>query len=232
MTGAETKDLDVFYLGFEMFDAHQKSIWHTNFEALKNQTYNGVDGYFIARGYDVRDPDRSVAMLYKKSILEQYNIKYPQHVPYLEDGLFLAKVFAVVEKVGFDDVPFYQRTTRLGSATNSKLFYSEKAIQGFIYAIENIKSFASQNYLKQEQTFLIHHVIAKFLILSLSPSMSTFNFKEYFKIISLLKKANLSKLETQGLRFLYQNQIEMYNFSKLLFPFYFRVSNRLKYAFK
>ena len=232
LTGAETKDLDVFYLGFEMFDAHQKSIWHTNFEALKNQTYNGVDGYFIARGYDVRDPDRSVAMLYKKSILEQYNIKYPQHVPYLEDGLFLAKVFAVVEKVGFDDVPFYQRTTRLGSATNSKLFYSEKAIQGFIYAIENIKSFASQNYLKQEQTFLIHHVIAEFLILSLSPSMSTFNFKEYFKIISLLKKANLSKLETQGLRFLYQNQIEMYNFSKLLFPFYFRVSNRLKYAFK
>ena len=44
LTIAETKDLDVFYLGFEIFDEHGKSAWHTNYEKLEDQIYSGVEG--------------------------------------------------------------------------------------------------------------------------------------------------------------------------------------------
>ncbi|WP_309640412.1 glycosyltransferase [Flavobacterium sp.] len=222
-----TKDsLEVLFLGFETFDVNEISTWQTNYSALENQIFNGVDAYFAARGFEVRDPDRSVGMLFKNSLLQQYKIDYPKNVPYLEDGLFLSKVFAVADKVGFSNSRFYQRTTRLGSATNSRLFFSESAILGFIAAIKNLKIFAGQSQLSKEQSFLVNHVVAKFIILSLSPSMSRFKFNDYFKVIKILKQSGLGKLETQGLRFLYPKHIRMYNFSKLLFPFYFRLINK------
>ena len=219
---AETKDLDVLYLGFEIYDANGVSNWFTDYTEQEKKIYDGVEGYFVSRGYDVRDPDRSWAMLYRKSMLDQFDIKYPKDVPYLEDGLFLAKVFAVAEKVGFKDDTFYQRTTRIGSATNSRLFYSEKAISGFIKAVQDIKLFATKNNLKPEKMELVNHVVAKFVILSLSSSASALNFSEYFKIIKILKENSLIKLERNGVRFLYKNYVEVYNKSKLLFPLYFR----------
>jgi glycosyltransferase involved in cell wall biosynthesis len=219
---AESKQLDVLYLGFEIFDANGINIWFTDYTEQEKKIYNGVEGYFVSRGYDVRDPDRSWAMLYRKSILDQYDIKYPKDVPYLEDGLFLAKVFAVAEKVGFKNDKFYQRTTRIGSATNSRLFYSEKAIVGFIKAVQDIKLFAVRIKLKPEKMELVNHVVAKFVFLSLSSSASALNFAEYFKTIAILKEYGLTKLENKGVRFLYENYVKVYNKSKLFFPLYFR----------
>lgn len=228
LTIAETKDLDVFYLGFEIFDANGKTAWHTNYEKVQDQIYTGVEGYFIVRGKEVRDPDRSVAMLYKKSVLDQFNIRYPQNVPYLEDGLFLAKVFAVVEKVALDNVPFYQRTTRLGSATNSKLFYSEKAIQGFINAIKDIKSFDVMNQFHQDQKLMINHVVAKFTLLPLTSFIGQKNITDYFKFIKRLKALHLNKISTEGLRLGYQKMAALYNFSALLFYIHYPVSAKLR----
>ena len=223
---AEKQDLDVLYLGFEIFDLKGKSVWQTDYSTLEGQLYDGVESYFAPRGYDIRDPDRSWAILYRSALLQQFDITYPKDVPYLEDGLFLAKVFTVATKVMFDTSIFYQRTTRIGSATNSKLFFSDQAIQGFIKAIQNIKEFGNRNYLNSEQKNLINHTIAKFVILALSPSMLTFNFREYFKMITLLKNFGLEKLNTEGLRFLYKRHIKVYNNSKFFFPIYFRLSNR------
>lgn len=226
LTLVEKDDLDGLYLGIEIFDITEKSIWNANYDHLKNQILKGVDGYFSSRGHDVRDPDRSVAILYKKALLEQYDIHYPKNVPLLEDGLFLAKFFTVAEKVSFDSKKFYQRTTREDSAMNSLSFFSEKAIQGFILAVHDIKAFGSKNNLNTEQIKLVNHCVAKFVILALSPSIAMFNFKTYYKTIGILKKAGLNKLKTHGLRFLYKKHIKMYNRSKLFFPIYFRLINR------
>lgn len=219
---AETKDLDVLYLGFEIFDANGISNWFTNYIEQEKKVHNGVEGYFVSRGYDVRDPDRSVAMLYRIDLLKKFEINYPKDVPYLEDGLFLGKVFSVAERVGYSDKDFYQRTTRPGSATNSDLFYSEKAINGFIKAVQDIKLFATKNDLNPEKMELVNHVVAKFVFLSLSSSASALNFTEYFKTIAILKQYSLKKIENKGVRFLYKNYVEVYNKSKLLFPLYFR----------
>ena len=222
----EADNYDVFYLGFEIFDVNEKSIWKTNYSKQEGETFSGVEGYFEPRGYDVKDPDRSVAILYKKQLLEDYNITYPKDVPYLEDGLFLAKVFAVATKVGFDNEIFYQRTTRIGSATNSKLFHSEKAINGFINAINDLKLFSSIIKLNKQQQYLVNHVLAKFFLLCISPSVFSFKFKQYFKTIKKLKQSGIKNIETDGLRFHYKRHISFYNFSKLFFPFYYRFINK------
>ena len=224
---AESLNSDVLYLGFEIFDAEQKSIWKSDYSSQGNTIFSGIDGYFASRGYEVKDPDRSWGILFKKQLLDEFEINYPKDVPYLEDGLFLAKVFVVAQSVAFDNDIFYQRTTRKGSATNSRLFFNEKTMKGFIYAIQDIKKFGSQRKLLKEQLELINHVVAKFVLLSLSPSMGSFKFKEYFKVVAILKKASLAKLETDGLRFLYKKHIRMYNVSKLFFPFYFRFTNKI-----
>lgn len=222
----EADNYDVFYLGFEIFDVNEKSIWKTNYSKQEGETFSGVEGYFEPRGYDVKDPDRSVAILYKKQLLEDYNITYPKDVPYLEDGLFLAKVFAVATKVGFDNETFYQRTTRIGSATNSQLFHSEKAINGFINAINDLKLFSSIIKLNKQQQYLVNHVLAKFFLLCISPSVFSFKFKQYFKTIKKLKQSGIKNIETDGLRFHYKRHISFYNFSKLFFPFYYRFINK------
>ena len=225
---AESRNCDVFYLGFEIYDAHQKSIWRTDYSQQKAKIYNGVDGYFVSRGAAVKDPDRSWGMLFKKQLLDDFKITYPKDVPYLEDGLFLAKVFTVAKHVGFDDVLFYQRTTREGSATNSKLFYSEKAIQGFINAIEDIKLFGAKNDFYQEQKLLINHVVAKFTLLPLTSIIGQKSLGNYFKFIKRLKAKHCNKINEEGLRLDYPKMASIYNKSALLFYVYYPIVTKLK----
>ena len=223
------KQYDVVYLGYEFFDADEKSIWKTNYAKQNHELFDGVEGYFQSRGFDVKDPDRSVAILYRKELLDAYQIGYPKNVPYLEDGLFLAKVFTVANTVSFDSEIFYQRTTRIGSATNSKLFYSEKAIDGFIFSINDIQNFANQNNLSEVQKGLINHVIAKFVLLAVSPSISSFKFKEYYEILKKLKDANIQKIDKEGIRMDYKLLTKMFNFSNIFFFFYFPVHIKIKH---
>ena len=213
----QTNNYQVLYLGFEIFDANQKSIWKTNYTKQENKTFNGVEGYFEARGLNVKDPDRSWAIVYEKQLLNDYKIDYPKNVPYLEDGLFLAKVFTVATRVGFDNQIFYQRTTRKGSATNSKLFFSEKAINGFILAINDIKNFAANNNLVGTQQQLVNHVVAKFVLLPMSPFINKLDFFGYLKIIRLLKSNGVNKIEADGVRQPYKKLSFSFNFNKVWF---------------
>jgi hypothetical protein len=138
----------------------------------------------------------------------------------------LVKVFAVASQVGFSNLNFYQRTTSEGSATVSGVFYSEKAIQGFIKAALDLKQFSAHRKMAKPQQEFLNHGIAKYVLLSISPSMGSYQFKNYYSVISMLRKAGLAKLETNGLRYLYKKHIKMYNFSKLFFPIYFRLTNK------
>ncbi len=228
LTKAEHQDLDILYLGFEIFDAESKSIWKTNYLEQEKYLYNGIDGYFISRGFDVRDPDRSWGILFKRQLLQKYELTYPKDVPYLEDGLFLAKVFAVAQTVAFDNEVFYQRTTRKGSATNSTLFFSEYAIQGFINAIEDIKFFASRYQFRNEQKLLINHVVAKFTLLPLTSIIGQKSIRNYFQFVQRLKVNNCNKIAVEGLRLDYYKMAAIYNKSALLFYFYYPIVTKIK----
>ncbi len=229
---ADENKLDVLYCAFEIFDVNHTSIWKTNYKDLENTINDGVEGYFAVRGDKVVDPDRSVAMLFRMDLLKTYNLQYPKDVPYLEDGLFIGKVFAVAKKVSYSNNTFYQRTTRMGSATNSNLFQTEKAINGFIKSALDVKDFASKNSLCDLQKGLINHLIAKFVLLSVSPSVSKSNFKDYHDVNKKLESHKLDKLNTNGLRMDFKNLAPVFNFSTIVFFGYFRIYNRIKFSLK
>jgi len=219
----EKQQLDVLHLGFEIFNATGKSTWHTDYSKQQGQLYDGAEGYFASRGFDVRDPDRSWAILYKNTMLQQFEITYPKDVPYLEDGLFLAKVFTVAKRVGFVNIKFYQRTTRLGSATNSRLFYSEKAIDGFIKAALEIKNFSLKFCLVEKQKYLVNHVIAKFILLSLSSSIELKFFTRFCATLKKIKLFGFRKLNSDGLVQPYKKHATIYNFSPLILWSYYNL---------
>jgi glycosyltransferase involved in cell wall biosynthesis len=226
LNSVEKLDCEVVYLGFEIFDADEKSIWKTDYSKQNHHVFSGVEGYFQARGYDVKDPDRSWAILYKKELLDKFGITYPQDVPILEDGLFLGKVFSVAKSVMFIDEIFYLRTTRLDSAINSTPIYSERVIDGFIKAIVDIRNFKNQYLLSQTQNGLVNHIVAKYVLLAIAPSISRLEYKGYSKVLRKLKQAKIFKVETQGLRFRYKKHMKMFNLSQYFFPIYFKFFNK------
>ena len=109
-------------------------------DGTKKETYygkdldiatKGTDFYFKVRGDSILDPDRSVAILYKRELILKNKIFYLENVPYLEDGEFIARVLCLAEKCCVYNVPYYMRLNRPGSATRSNLFFQEKSTRVF-----------------------------------------------------------------------------------------------------
>jgi glycosyltransferase involved in cell wall biosynthesis len=229
---AESEDLDVLVLGFEIFDPGGKSVWKTDYRQQEPQVYSGVNGYFASRGYEIRDPDRSWAILYRTELLREYQLQYPKGVPFLEDGCFLAKVFSVAESVGFVDRIFYQRTTSVGSATVSGVFYSDKAINGFLLSAKDLKMFKTKNNFTLKQNGLINHVIIKFVLLSILPVASIKNLGKFFLIVKKLKKSEFSRLNTQGVQDQFYGKLaSSYNISIYYFLLTY-IKFRISWKFK
>jgi glycosyltransferase involved in cell wall biosynthesis len=213
---AERLSLDLLYLGFEIYDVIGDSIWKTDFSESEDKIYCGVDGYFAERKKVSRDSDRSWAILFRHELLTKNRLRYPKDVPYLEDGLFMVKISGVASRVSYYDQHVYQRTTRLGSATNSNLFSSQRAINGFLNAVNDLRQFSSQGKFDMKQAGLINHGIANFVLLSLFP-LSRMKFLTRFKrTISKLRMAGYARLETFGVVEPYLSYAKLYNASPYL----------------
>lgn len=224
----ERDNLDVLYLSFDILDESGQLAWQTRFGEKKNTVLSGVDAYFAGRGPQVRDPDRSWAILYRKALLDEYNIQYPQNVPYLEDGLFLAKVFCVAQRCGFDATSFYQRTSRPGSATNSDLIYTEKALKGFIMAAKDIIAFKQRHQLNEHQLGLVNHAVAKFVFLPLTSCVGARDLKSFNKIKILIKQNGFDTLNLEGCRSIFLTLGKVYNMSKNAFFVYYYLFSHLR----
>lgn len=214
---AESQELDILVSGFEVLDVAGNSIWRTNFSQLQSRTFIGVDAYLASRNKDARDPDRSWAILYKRELLQKYAIDYPKGVPFLEDGCFLVKVFSVAEKVGFLDHVFYKRTTTEGSATVSGVFYSDKAIDGFINAAFNLKTFLKNNKLTLVQQGLVHHGIVKYTLLSLFQSVSLKSIGKFLATVGKIRTEDAITLPIHGVVEPYKKYAQYFNWSPYLF---------------
>lgn len=214
---AKSGNLDVLYLSFEIFDEHGNSVWETDYRAKENIVYDGFEGYFASRGEKIKDPDSSCAMLFRLDMLRKHQIDYPKNVPFLEDGLFLGKVFAVADRIGFSSAKFYQRTTRMGSATHSRLLFSKSAIDGFLLAVQDLTDFSKKipNHSKQRQ--LINHVTAKFVFLPLTSCLKSNNFGTFTEIVKSLKERGLKKIDLDGCTGIYLKYGKAYNKSLLDF---------------
>jgi glycosyltransferase involved in cell wall biosynthesis len=214
---AEQRQLDVLYLGFEIFDADENPIWHTDYSQQQDKIYNGVQGYYAARGNEVRDPNRSWGILYRREMIEQYQLRYPKDVPFLEDGQFLVKVFSVAQKVGFDNEKFHQRTTSKGSATVTGVYHTQKAIDGFLKAAVGLRSFSKKYAFTDEQKGLINHGLVNYVLLSLLSQFSISKMSGLMKTVAKIKELGFIKFDTDGVVEPYLTYACRFNIS----PYYF-----------
>lgn len=228
---AKSRNLDVLYLAYEIFDKEGNSVWETDYESKNDTIFDGVEGYFAPRSVTMKDPDRSWAIAYKLEMLHQHHINYPKNVPFLEDGLFLGKVFTVAKRVGFLSAKFYQRTIRKGSATNSKLLFSKIAIDGFLLAVNDLMSFSKTIPNGSKERGLINHVTAKFVFLPLTSCLKSNNFNDFVKIVKALKELGLKKLDLQGCSGIYLKYGTAYNKSIAHFmALYYSLILKVKYS--
>lgn len=168
------------------------------YKDYQNRLYSGINAYFSTRIDGETDPDRMVAVLFEASFLKKHKLFYLADVPYLEDGEFIARILCLAERCIFIGSPFYQRTTRLGSATNSDLFHTEKALNGFLLAAVNLKQFQQNEILSDRQRYFLNQPIAKFVLLVLNSALNTPKFERYREILKKLENRGLGRLEFKG----------------------------------
>lgn len=184
-------------------------------EKAIGKVFAGTEAYFTARGDGRTDPDRMWAVLYDRDFLNRNNLRYLSDVPYLEDGELIARIMCLAERCIFDGRLFYMRTTRGGSATNSNLFHSEKAVNGFIKAAKNLKEFQKKETLNQRQRIFLNQPISKFTLLGLLGKMG--NFSEFNSLQKKMKGLGLGKCTLKGCNNYYFSEGLLYNFSPYLF---------------
>jgi glycosyltransferase involved in cell wall biosynthesis len=214
---AENEQLDVLYCAFEIFDENSKPIWRTNYSHLEQKIDSGYEGYFAVRGITVKDPDRSVAILYKRATLNEFEIRYPKDIPYLEDGLFLGKVFSVAKKVGYSNNDFYQRTTRIGSATHSNLYNTDNARRGFAMTLSILNEFIHRYKITGLSLAILNQVKCQFALKYVISCRNSKLYKEAIPFIKTNKEIFANEDVLRGEGFLEKMYFRFIIFSPSLF---------------
>jgi glycosyltransferase involved in cell wall biosynthesis len=232
-------DAQIVFLGYKFLNADNSVRKEILFSEAKGKVYSGIKAYSISRGDGATDPDRSVAILYERDFLNKANIRYIANVPYLEDGEFLARVMCLAERCVFEGYPFYVRTTRPGSATNSGLFFSKKAIDGFFTAVNNLIKFKVSTPLNKAQEHFINQPITKFTLLIVQACTGKGNYSQYKSVKTRLKMDGLDKIDIQGCSGIYYKYGLLYNLSNDLFYctwsirlLFISISKRIQSLFK
>lgn len=212
LANADNHDAQVAFLGFTVLDENgtiRNQVFNANYSF---RVFTGIETYYLARGNGRTDPDRLWAVLIKSEFLNYHKLQYLGDVPYLEDGELIARILCLATCCTFDGHSFYQRTTRPGSATNSNLFNSPKATNGFLSAAMNLKRFQNEEYLNEEQRYFLNQPICKFVLLAVRSALRKPYYKNYSKIRDELIINNLSKVDIKGVvkpyiyyAFLYNN---------------------------
>jgi len=214
---AKANNAQVSFLGYTFLNADGSKRVEVFNENLVSKVYLGVDAYFLSRSAGPPDPDRMWAVLFDAVFLKSFNLRYLPDVPYLEDGELIARILCVAERCIFNSQPFYYRTTRIGSATNSKLFHTEKASRGFLASACNLKKFQSRETLSTRQKSFLNQPICKFVILTMISSVRKPYVRSFREIRLALREGGLLRLDTKGVVIPYIYYAFLYNAIPVLF---------------
>ncbi len=234
LSKAEKYQAQVSFLGFTFLMQYGSIYRQVLNENISSSLYHGIEAYYLARGYGQPDPDRMWAVLFERNFFNGNNLRYLPDVPYLEDGEFIGRILCLAERCIFDGSSFYQRTTRPGSATNSELFRSEKAINGFLLAAGNLKKFKEEQDLNERQKIFLNQPISKFVLLALNSSLQKPYIKNYKRIRKVLSGKGFKRIELKGVDTPYTYFVRLYNSCMpvfLLSAFYRGVKEILKSMF-
>ncbi len=185
-----TTDYDAIFLDYEKYDKTNKVIWKTDYSALAQKKFTDLKYFHRSKGENNiwSDPDRSWAILYKKTVIVKYSVMYPEKVPFLEDAIFLAKFFSVATTYSFLENDFYRRTTRQGSATNSNLINREISTVGFRNGLNDLRDFFHTwkgSILKKDRISYLKQTYIQFRSL---PLIASVNIKHLPSIINRIRE--------------------------------------------
>jgi glycosyltransferase involved in cell wall biosynthesis len=217
LAAADEHRAQIAILGYKFLNADNSVRKEILFAEERNKVYPGIKMYVISRGDGTTDPDRSVAILFERDFLNKHAIRYIANVPYLEDGEFLARIMCLADRCIFEGNPFYIRTTRPGSATNSSLFYSDRAINGFFNAANNLKKFKQSHSLNKTQQYFMNRPITKFTLLIIQACTGRGKYHQYKGVKNRLKMEGLNKIEIKGCTGVFYKYGLIYNISNDLF---------------
>lgn len=193
---AEVKNAQVSFLGFTFLDSDgsvRQEVLNNNLDLI---IADGIESYFLARKINPPDPDRMWAILFDTAFFKSFGLSYLPDVPFLEDGELIARILCLADRCIFDSRPFYYRTTRLGSATNSELFHTEKAARGFLASANNLKKFQQREKLNHRQKAFLNQPICKFVILTMRSSIRKPYLKTFRETRARLQEYGLERLDT------------------------------------
>jgi glycosyltransferase involved in cell wall biosynthesis len=213
---AEIMNAQVSFLGFTFLNVDGSIRSGFSYENKIGQVYPGTEAYFLSRGDGETDPDRMWAVLFKREFLNCNKLRFLDGMPYLEDGELIARILCLADRCIFDGKSFYQRTTRPGSATNSNLFHSDKATNGFLIAAESLKEFKDVELLNHTQKIFLNQPIAKFVLLAVNSSSGKGQFRKLVSTIRVLKKLSYTRISIDGCNNIYRFYVKMFNLSPYL----------------
>ncbi|MEQ8414405.1 MAG: glycosyltransferase [Imperialibacter sp.] len=206
----------IVFLGYRFLNVDESIRREILHQDKDGKVFRGIEAYSLSRGDGKTDPDRTWAILFDRAFINKFNIRYLANVPYLEDGEFLARALCLAEKCSFHSYPFYQRTTRPGSATNSNTFFSKKAIQGFVLAAANLIRFQKTGLTSSQKLFL-NQPIAKFVLLGWQTCVSSHFFGNIKFLKAVSREHEFSPLDLRNCNRYYSKYGRIYNVSISLF---------------
>lgn len=208
---------EVAFTGYFVLDEMMQEEYCFDPKYDNTEIFTGIDFFnrYLKGNHEIKDPHRSWAIFYRTAFLNQNNLRYLPNVPYLEDGEFIIRVICLAKNTIFVNTPFYIRTTNRGSATNSSLYFTEKARNGFYLAINNLNNFKNENYLNETQKEFLNQPIIQYVILYITSHKNY--IKDHSKIKSNLKKGPLKILDLKNCTMFYRRMGSYYNISILYF---------------
>jgi glycosyltransferase involved in cell wall biosynthesis len=224
----DEQEAQISFLGFTILNEDGLIKKNVFYEEYTKRIFNGIEAYFLSRGDGSTDPDRMWAVLYKTEFINFHSLRYLPDVPYLEDGEFIARILCFAEYCIFDGSSFYQRTSRPGSATHSSLFHSERAINGFLRAALNLKTFQNTQSLKENQKVFLNQPLCKFIILVVDSSRSHLTLEGLKNLKRNLIESGFEKLDLESVDSEYTRLGSIYNFSISFLVCYLYFINKFK----
>ena len=218
-------DADIAISGYSILNEDGSAQYSFEIKTYQNQSMTGIsfyNSYMKGRG-EIQDSDRSCGYVFKRSFLEANNLKYLRNVPYLEDGELLSRIFCLSRRTIFIKEIVYQRTTRPGSAVNSPLFFTDKAINGFYKSAKNLVDFKKQQCATQEQKEFMNQPIIKFTTLYLNALGVSKFMSNYKSLTKKLRQSGLNRLEVVGANSLYTRMAKYYNTNVLVYYAYWKI---------
>ncbi|MDN3658898.1 glycosyltransferase [Ferruginibacter paludis] len=217
---ANEKRAQVAFLGFTFLLADNSVKKKILFAKESGKVYDGINAYKISRGDGTIDPDRSVAILFETAFINKYQLRNLAAIPYLEDGEFLARVMCLAERCIFDGNKFYLRTTRLGSATNSGLFYTDRAIKGFIIAANNLFRFQQSTLINAQQKQFLNQPLCKFILLAINSSFRNKGLLRRNNVVMELNNLGIKRCPIKSCNKYYWRDGFFFNLSPKIYSIY------------